>query len=150
MANEPKRLPYELPYGAEARWPLLPPANTVPRDDPLIAAAPPPVSLALLQRGQQRFDIYCAPCHGRAGDGNGMIVQRGFPHPPSYYSAVLRQAPNQHFYDVITHGYGAMYAYAERVSPADRWAVVAYIRALQASADGKLADVPADKRQGLQ
>lgn len=149
MANQPKRLPYELPYGAEAaNWPALPPLHTIARDD--VPVPIPPVTLALLDRGQQRFDIYCAPCHSRMGDGHGMIVQRGFPAPPSYYIARLRQAPNQHFYDVITHGYGAMFPYADRVAPADRWAIVAYIRALQASADGRLADVPPDKRAALQ
>ncbi len=148
MANQPKRLPYELPYGAEANWPMLPPPNIVARDD--VPVPIPPVTLALLERGQQRFDIYCAPCHSRVGDGHGMIVERGFPAPPSYYIARLREAPVQHFYDVITHGYGAMFPYADRVAPSDRWAIVAYIRALQASADAKLADVPADKRAALQ
>ena len=100
--------------------------------------------MALLERGQQRFDIYCSPCHSRVGDGDGMIVQRGFPHPPSYFIDRLIKAPDQHFYDVITHGYGAMYSYADRVEPADRWAIIAYIRALQASASAGLADVPAD------
>jgi mono/diheme cytochrome c family protein len=148
MANQPKRLPFELPYGSEAQWPVQPPADTVARDDAPVT--PPPVTLALLQRGRQRFDIYCAPCHGRAGDGNGMIVQRGFPNPPSYFEQRLRDAPVQHFYDVIAHGYGAMFPYAARVAPADRWAVAAYIRALQASETASLADVPADEREALQ
>ena len=100
--------------------------------------------------GQQRFNIYCAPCHSQLGDGHGMIVQRGFPAPPSYYIDRLRDAPVQHFYEVITHGYGAMYPYAQRVAPADRWAIIAYIRALQASGNAQLADVPPDKRQNLQ
>jgi mono/diheme cytochrome c family protein len=147
MANQPKRLPFELPYGAEANWPALPPAHVIARDD--VPVPIPPVTVALLERGQQRFDIYCAPCHSRVGDGHGMIVQRGFPSPPSYYIARLREAPVQHFYDVITHGYGAMFPYADRVAPADRWAIVAYIRALQASADAKLADVPAEQRASL-
>jgi mono/diheme cytochrome c family protein len=106
--------------------------------------------MALLERGRQRFDIYCAPCHGRFGDGNGMIVQRGFPRPPSYYSDALRNAPSQHFYDVISRGYGVMFSYADRVEPSDRWAIVAYIRALQASARATVADVPADQRTALQ
>ena len=148
MANQPKRLPYQLPYGAEANWPALPPPDTVARDNSPVP--PPPVTLALLERGQQRFDIYCGPCHSRVGDGHGMIVQRGFPAPPSYYIDRLRQASVQHFYDVITNGYGAMFPYAARVMPADRWAIVAYIRALQASANAHLADVPPDKRQSLQ
>ena len=148
MANQPKRLPYELPYGAQANWPALPPQHIIARDEKPVAV--PPVTMALLERGQQRFDIYCAPCHSKIGDGRGMIVQRGFPQPPSYYIARLRAAPNQHFYDVITHGYGAMYSYADRVGAEDRWAIVAYIRALQASSDAKVADVPADKRPQLQ
>jgi mono/diheme cytochrome c family protein len=150
MANQPKRLPYELPYGAQADWPALPPPGIVARDQPFGQPAPPAVTMALLERGRQRFDIYCSPCHSRVGDGNGMIVQRGFPRPPSYFADYLLKAPNQHFYDVITNGYGAMFPYAARVAPADRWAIVAYIRALQASETARLADVPADKRQSLQ
>jgi mono/diheme cytochrome c family protein len=151
MANQTKRLPFELPYGAsDPHWPAVPPSGAVARDEPLGPPAAPPVTLALLHRGQERFDIYCAPCHARTGDGDGMIVQRGFPHPPSYFEERLRQAPVQHFYDVITNGYGAMFPYAGRVAPADRWAIAAYIRALQASNAGRLADVPADQRQALQ
>jgi mono/diheme cytochrome c family protein len=97
------------------------------------ALKPPPLTLALLQRGQQRFRIDCTPCHSELGDGHGMIVQRGFPAPPSYHSDRLRQAPTQHFYDVMTNGFGAMYSFAGRVSPQDRWAIAAYIRALQLS-----------------
>jgi mono/diheme cytochrome c family protein len=148
MANQPKRLPYQLPYGAAADWPVLPPPDTVARDDKPVPI--PKVSLALLERGRQRFDIYCAPCHSRIGDGRGMIVQRGFPAPPSYYIDRLRKAPIAHFYDVITHGYGAMFPYADRVAPADRWAIIAYIRALQASTDGRLTDVPPDRRAALE
>jgi mono/diheme cytochrome c family protein len=148
MANQPKRLPFELPYGSAAKWPALPPPGIVARDE--VAVQMPPVTLALLERGQQRFDIYCAPCHGRVGDGHGMIVERGFPAPPSYYIDRLREAPVQHFYDVMTHGYGAMYPYAARVTPADRWAIIAYIRALQASQTTQLAQVPAEQRQKLQ
>jgi mono/diheme cytochrome c family protein len=150
MANQPKRLPFELPYGEQANWPALPPTGIVARDEPLSPPGPPPVTMALLERGQQRFDIYCAPCHGRVGDGHGMIVERGFPAPPSYYIDRLEKAPIQHFYDVITNGYGAMYSYADRVDAADRWAIVAYIRALQASANAQIADVPPDKRPALQ
>ena len=150
MANQAKLNPYELPYGSQVQWPVTPPAHTIARDAPLQPPGPPPVTVALLERGKQRFDIYCAPCHDRFGDGNGIIVQRGFPHPPSYYSEALRNAPNQHFYDVITHGYGVMFSYADRVAPADRWAIVAYIRALQASANATVADVPPDQRSALQ
>ena len=150
MANQAKLNPYELPYGSELRWPVAPPPNTVPRDQPSSPPSAPPLTIALLERGQQRFDIYCSPCHSRIGDGNGIIVQRGFPHPPSYDIGRLRNAPDQHFYDVITHGYGVMYSYADRVEPADRWAIVAYIRALQASASASLSDVPSERRGALQ
>ena len=150
MANQPKRLPYEAYRGEEGGAAhRLPPAGTVARDD-APAPKPPSVTPALLARGQQRFNIYCAPCHDRVGDGNGMIVQRGFPRPPSYHIDRLRQAPSQHFYDVISNGYGAMYSYAARVAPADRWAIVAYIRALQASQDATLAQVPENERSALQ
>jgi mono/diheme cytochrome c family protein len=144
MANQPKRLPYEARYGEAAAGPALPPDGIVARDDKPVS--PPPVTLALLHRGQERYDIYCAPCHSRAGDGNGMIVQRGFPHPPSLLAERLRAAPVQHFYDVIANGYGAMFPYRARVAPADRWAIAAYIRALQASGNASLAEVPADRR----
>jgi mono/diheme cytochrome c family protein len=110
----------------------------------------PPVTLALLERGQQRFRIYCTPCHSELGDGRGMIVQRGFPPPPSYHIDRLREAPVQHFYDVITHGYGAMYPFADRVQPRDRWAIAAYIRALQRSQSASMDDVPAAERGALQ
>jgi len=98
-------------------------------------AIPYPITMELLKRGRERFDIYCAPCHSRLGDGDGMIARRGFPHPPSYHIERLRKAPDRHFYDVMTDGYGVMYPYRDRVSPEDRWAIVAYIRALQLSQD---------------
>jgi mono/diheme cytochrome c family protein len=103
------------------------------------AKNPPPITLQLLKRGQERFKIFCSPCHGLSGDGDGVVAQRGFPHPPSYFSANLIAAPAQHFYDVITEGYGVMYSYAARVEPADRWAIVAYIRALQLSRSPAIA-----------
>ncbi|HEY1686138.1 MAG TPA: cytochrome c [Tepidisphaeraceae bacterium] len=99
----------------------------------LVDTFPFPVTLGVLQRGQQRFDIYCSVCHGYQGDGNGMIVQRGMIRPPSYHIDRLRNVAVGHFYDVITNGYGAMYSYADRISPRDRWAIVAYIKALQLS-----------------
>jgi hypothetical protein len=104
-----------------------------------VAAIPFKVTRQVLDRGRERFNIYCSPCHGRTGDGNGMIVQRGFPQPPSFHLDRLRTAPDGHFYDVITHGFGTMYNYAARVKPTDRWAITAYIRALQLSRN---ADAP--------
>jgi mono/diheme cytochrome c family protein len=109
----------------------------------------PPLTAALLARGQEQFDVFCSPCHARIGDGNGIIVQRGMPHPPSFHSDRLRTADDQHFFDVISNGYGAMYSYADRVSPRDRWALIAYVRALQLSQDAKLEDVPVEVRQQL-
>ena len=107
------------------------------------------VTTELLERGQERFNIYSAPCHSRVGDGNGMIVQRGFKHPPTFHQSRLRNAPLGHFYDVISHGWGAMPDYAAQTPPADRWAIAAYIRALQLSARATVADVPADQRGRL-
>ena len=104
------------------------------------------VDKALIVRGQQRYDIYCAPCHGRIGNGLGMIVRRGFKQPPSYHIDRLRNAPVGHFYDVITNGYGAMLNYAPQVQPRDRWAIVAYIRALQYSQNANVNDLPAEAR----
>ncbi len=106
------------------------------------AANPPKVDAQLLARGRQRYDIYCSPCHGLSGDGDGMIVRRGFPAPPSYHSPRLRAAPAQHFFDVISNGYGVMYSYGARVEPRDRWAIVAYVRTLQQSRNAKLAEMP--------
>jgi hypothetical protein len=99
----------------------------------LVETFPIQITRDVLERGRERFDIYCSPCHGRTGDGRGMIVQRGFPPPPSFHIDRLRQAPAGHFFDVITRGYGIMLPYASRVAPEDRWAIAAYIRVLQAS-----------------
>ncbi len=99
----------------------------------LVAQLPVKLTPDLLERGRERYEIYCAICHGASGDGQGQVVRRGFPAPPSYHQERLRQAPIGHFYDVITNGYGAMYSYAARVNPDDRWAIAAYIRALQLS-----------------
>lgn len=116
----------------------------------LVTTFPFPITTAVMERGRERFEIYCAPCHGRTGDGNGMIVQRGFPPPPSYHIDRLRAAPVGHFYDVITRGYGIMYSYAARVEPADRWAIAAYIRALQKSHYAPLKELPASDRAKLE
>lgn len=103
----------------------------------------------LLTRGQDRYRIFCTPCHGLQGDGQGMIAMRGMKHPPSYHIDRLRQAPNGYFYDVMSNGFGSMYSYSERISPADRWAIIAYVRALQFSRNAKAGDLSADLRQKL-
>jgi hypothetical protein len=110
---------------------------------------PFPITREVLAGGQQRFDIYCAPCHDRLGNGDGMIVRRGFRRPPSYHIDRLRQVPDGYLYDVITNGFGAMPDYSAQIAPRDRWAIVAYVRALQLSHQGTLNDVPADKRNEL-
>jgi len=110
---------------------------------------PFPVTKEVILRGQQRFNVYCTPCHGRLGNGEGMVVKRGYRHPPTYHMDRLRQAPQGHFFDVITNGFGAMPDYAAQIPPADRWAIVAYIRALQLSQQASINDVPADARGQL-
>jgi hypothetical protein len=111
---------------------------------------PFPVTYDILLRGQQRFDVYCAPCHGYVGDGDGMVVRRGFTTPPTYHSDRLRQAPVGHFFGVITNGFGSMPSYAYQVPVPDRWAVIAYIRALQLSQAAPIADAPPDVRARLE
>ncbi|MDB6088512.1 MAG: hypothetical protein JWN85_1296 [Gammaproteobacteria bacterium] len=143
MSNQAKQRHY-----APAVGPAAVPSNTVEYLDRPSQA--PPVTLELLERGQERFRIYCTPCHSELGDGHGMVVQRGFPPPPSYHTEHLRQAPVQHFYDVMTQGYGAMYPFADRVRPEDRWAIAAYIRALQRSQNATDGDISADRRGALE
>jgi len=103
----------------------------------------------VLQRGRERFDIFCSPCHDRVGTGQGMIVRRGYRPPPSLHIERLRAAPPGHFFDVISHGFGAMPDYAAQISPHDRWAITAYIRALQLSQNAALGDVPEPARRML-
>jgi mono/diheme cytochrome c family protein len=110
---------------------------------------PMPVTAEVMARGQERFNVFCSPCHGMTGVGNGMIVQRGFRQPPSFHDERLRNAPVGYFYDVITHGFGAMQDYSAQVQVADRWAIAAYIRALQASRTAVVTDVPAERRGEL-
>ncbi len=107
------------------------------------------ISAADLARGQQRFNIYCTPCHGRLGDGNGMVVQRGLRQAASYHQDRLRQEKLGYFYDVITNGFGAMQGYAEQIPVRDRWLIVAYVRTLQLSQHASIDDVPADHRGSL-
>ena len=135
MTKQPK-------YGPQAAAALFanatsaqaPPEGTVSQDaqaSAQAAAAPPPVTLALVQRGAERHEIFCKPCHGVSGAGDGIIVARGFPRPPAYWDARVAQATPAHLFDVITQGYGVMYPYAERIPPSDRWAIIAYVRALE-------------------
>ena len=107
----------------------------------LLQKNPLPVTMKLLKRGQQRFQIYCSPCHGDTGAGNGVVVQRGFPHPPSYHIDRLRSEPDGDLFRTISNGTGAMYSYADRVEVEDRWAIVAYIRALQQSQNARVSDL---------
>jgi mono/diheme cytochrome c family protein len=112
------------------------------RDGGPIAVAPVSFEMDDLHRGRQRYDIFCAPCHSRTGDGDGMIVRRGFPRPPSLHEQRLREAPDGHLFNVIGNGFGRMPAYDNQLPPADRWPVVAYLRALQLSRQAVLNDVP--------
>ncbi len=159
MANQPYNHPLSpsdfFPDGRSER-PLI--ENTVPRgavENDVYSVAkdyagyPLPVNEKLLRRGQDRYKIFCTPCHGLQGDGNGMAAVRGMKHPPSYHIDRLRQAPNGYFYDVITNGFGAMYSYSERIPPNDRWAIIAYMRALQLSRNAKAGDLPESLRQKL-
>jgi mono/diheme cytochrome c family protein len=117
--------------------------GTVARHRP--AASKPPMTRENLLRGRERFNIYCAVCHGESGYGRGPIVERGYLRPPSFHIDRLRSAPDEQIYDVITHGFGAMPSYAKQVSPEDRWRIVAYLRALQFSQHATLKDVPAGR-----
>jgi len=118
-------------------------------NDEFVTTFPFPITQDVILRGQERFNIYCSPCHGRLGDGEGMVVQRGLKHPPSYHIDRLREAPVGYFFNVITNGFGAMFDYSDRVSVRDRWAIISYIRALQLSQNAKIDDVPAEARQQL-
>jgi hypothetical protein len=148
MHVQPKILPLtQSDFFEDGRGSRTPPAGTIARgqlrDDTYLFTGmingkpgdmmPFPGTKEVLERGRERFNIYCSPCHSRVGDGNGMIVQRGFRHPPSLHEPRLRQAPLGHFFDVMTNGFGAMPDYAAQVNTHDRWAIAAYIRALQLS-----------------
>jgi hypothetical protein len=115
----------------------------------LIRDLPLKVTRQVLERGKGRYGIFCTPCHGSIGDGSGMVVQRGLRRPPSYHIDRLREAPDGHFFDVITSGFGAMPSYASRIPVEDRWAITAYVRALQLSQAAKISDVPPEERPKL-
>jgi mono/diheme cytochrome c family protein len=164
MSNQPKYDPLEpsdfFADGMSAR-PRIP--GTVARgelpNDTFLATGringadgdgyPFAITAAVMDRGQERFNIYCSVCHGRAGDGNGMIPSRGLRHPPSFHTDALRNAKTGHFFDVMTNGFGAMPSYAVQIPVADRWAIIAYVRALQLSQNGTMNDLPADQRAKL-
>ena len=165
MHNQPKYIPLRdsdfFANGSSAR-PL--PEDTVARgtleDDAVfytgkengqpVTELPIALTQQLLDRGEQRYDIYCSPCHDRSGSGEGMIVRRGYKQPPSYHIDRLREAPIGHFFDVMTNGFGAMPDYAGQIKAEDRWAIIAYIRALQLSEHATLDDVPAADRSRIQ
>lgn len=129
-----------------------PPPGTVARDQPIDGPPdemPMPITMQLLRRGETVYAINCVPCHGAVGYGHGMVVQRGFPEPPSYHSERLRQVEPSYIYHVITAGYGVMYSYADRVEPRDRWAVAAYIKALQLSQHTQVETLTAEEREKL-
>jgi cytochrome c553 len=164
MHVQPKYLPYEpTSFFADGRSERQPVPGTVARGqlrlDELMFSGrengvvvdkfPFPIAKADLDRGRERYNVYCTPCHDYTGQGRGMIVMRGFPQPPSYHIQRLRDAPAGHFYEVITNGFGAMYSYAARIEPADRWRIAAYIRVLQLSQNAKIDDVPESERQKL-
>lgn len=164
MRDQPRYEPLEASdFFADGQSARLPVAGTVARGQlhedeafhtgksqgKLVSDLPVKVDRELLLRGQDRFNIFCSPCHARTGMGNGMIVERGFRKPPSYHIDRLRNAPAGHFFDVITHGFGAMPSYRVQLAPRDRWAIVAYIRVLQLSQNAQLDDVPASERSKL-
>lgn len=159
MARQPKQRPLSptdffgdgrseraLVEGTVARGSIEQDALAIPKDSD---AFPLAVTPELLARGRERFDIYCSVCHGKLGDGNGMVAQRGFRHPPTYHSDRLRQVPVGYLYDVITNGFGAMPDYSSQIPPRDRWAIIAYVRALQLSQHAPAGELPADVRERL-
>jgi hypothetical protein len=140
-------VPGTIPYGAAPTDNVL---HIGREGEQLASELPMSLTEALLHRGRERFDIYCSVCHGRGGDGNGMIVQRGYRQPPTYHSDRLRGVPIGHFFDVMSNGFGAMPSYALQVPVEDRWAIAAYIRALQLSQYATADDVPNELRPQLE
>jgi len=171
MYDQAKYEPYEasplFTNGASARTLVQ---GTIPREDPRRLPAvedrdllltglkdgqpskvtPFPIDREALERGRNRYNIYCTPCHGQLGDGGGVIVKRGFTKPPSYTEARLVDSPIGHFYDVMTNGHGAMYSFAARIAPQDRWKIAAYIRALQLSQGAVPSELSDEDKSKLQ
>lgn len=159
MAHQPKNRPLSpSTFFEDGRSERAPVENTVARgsianDELLLSrdsnAFPLPLTPELMARGQERYNIFCTPCHGLQGDGNGMIVMRGMKHPPPYHQDRLRQVPNGYLFDVITNGFGGMLGYSAQIPPADRWAIVAYLRALQLSRHAPVSELPQALRDKL-
>ncbi|MEX2615237.1 MAG: cytochrome c [Alphaproteobacteria bacterium] len=153
MEDMPRSEPLEAsPVFRDGMSARLPVPGTVARDDdigPQRTSLPDRPGMAYLEQGQKHYNIFCVPCHDMSGTGKGIVVQRGFPEPPSFHLAALRMAPDVHFYNVITAGYGAMHPYADRVPPEDRWAIVAYIRTLQLAHHAPLDMLPDALRRQL-
>ncbi|KMO13875.1 hypothetical protein SQ03_20885 [Methylobacterium platani JCM 14648] len=151
MVSQPKAKTWDSnPFFPQGQTMRLPAPGTVPRAAPDRPVPQPAAATpALLARGQERYAVFCTPCHGGAGRGDGIIVQRGYPRPPSFDEARLRAAPAKHFYDVISNGKGNMLSYGAQVPPADRWAIVAYVRALQLSQGATLASLPAEDQAAV-
>jgi len=165
MSEQPKRDPLRpSSFFADGRSSRTPVPGTIAQgqlrlDDHLYrgrvgagfaATFPSPVTIAVLERGRERYDIFCAPCHDRTGSGRGMIVERGYRAPPSFHIDRLRQAPQGYLFNVITRGFSAMPDYAEQISVRDRWSIVAYLRALQLSQDTRKEELPPEERQKLE
>lgn len=153
MDSQPKYHEYEpVALFRDGQVLQQPVPGTVARDEPIDsaeAAARPAMTAALLARGRKQYDVFCSPCHDRVGSGRGIVVARGMPQPPSLHERRLRTADDQHFYDVISNGYGAMYSFSSRIRPQERWAIVAYLRALQLSQHAALTDLPTETRDKL-
>lgn len=159
MAHQPKSRPLSpSTFFDDGRSERTPVENTVARgsiaDDELFVpkdsnAFPLLLTPELMKRGQERYRIFCAPCHGIQGDGNGMVVMRGMKHPPSYHQDRLRQEPNGYIYDVITNGFGGMLSYSAQIPPKDRWAIIAYVRALQLSRNAPVSELSPELREKL-
>ncbi|MBZ5603737.1 MAG: cytochrome c [Acidobacteriia bacterium] len=165
MHDQPKYKPLaESNFFADGRASRPIPENTVARDEPIVndtyhtgnangdftARIPVTVDMALLRRGEERFDIFCSPCHGRLGDGNGMVAQRGFRIPQNLNSDRIRQAPPGYIFQVISNGYGGMPDHADQIPVRDRWAIVAYLRALELSRSARISDVPLEAQSQLE
>ena len=152
MVSQPKVRTWDRnTFFANGKSMLAPVAGTVARNPASVPMAQPAqITAAMLNRGRTQYGIFCTPCHAASGDGNGMVAQRGFPQPASFHIARLRKAKARYLYDVISNGRGTMYGYAARLAPADRWAVVAYLRGLQLSQDAPVASLSPDDRAHLQ